>query len=358
MSNRPICDVDTPDPWIIAANGQFYMTFTLGNRVEIWASGSLEDFRNCRKSLIWEPRDSGWVPGIWAPELHQLNGIWYVYFCGEKPGQGNPSHRTLVLRSRLQDPMDRSGWEFVGPLRGIPDHWNIDATVFSPRPNELYCCYSGWPLGDHSDTQQDLFLIKLASPEVAIENTLVCISRASLPWERPDGGRRGVNEGPTWVSLPGFQGIVYSAHGSWTSEYKLGIIQLVGNDPLKESSWRKRNAPLLVADPSRGGPFGPGHASFIASPYNDGHVYCIYHGTEKQNEGWNNRKARVMLMGPEHFRSEAAPLCCSIGGGSNQSHGQSGFPGGPNFFQQRVPGQVGGILDKVANKAMKKLREL
>lgn len=354
MSNQPICDVDTPDPWMIAANGQYYLTFTLGNRVEIWASQSMENFRNCRKSLVWQPGpNSDWRGGIWAPELHNLNGVWYIYFCGERPGKGNASHRTLILRSRDPDPMDASSWTFVGPLKGVPDHWAIDATVFSPRPNELYCCYSGWPLGDHSDTQQDLFLVKMASPEVAIDSTLVCISRASLPWERPDNGRRGVNEGATWVSVPGFQGIVYSAHGSWTNKYKLALLQLVGDDPLKESSWYKRPHPLLVSDEKLGGPFGPGHASFINSMHGDGQVYCIYHGTGKPNEGWANRKGRVMLLGPQVFAPQAPTLCCANAlRVQNNIQGQPAYPGAQYQHQQ---GAQGGFLHKLGDKIMRKL---
>lgn len=53
MSNRPICATDTPDPWIVAAHGKFYLTFTLGNRVEIWQSPHLEKFHDCQKSVIW-----------------------------------------------------------------------------------------------------------------------------------------------------------------------------------------------------------------------------------------------------------------------------------------------------------------
>lgn len=175
--------------------------------------------------------------------------------------------------------MNASGWQFLGPLKGMPDHWSIDATVFSPSGHDLYCCWSGWPLGDSSDTQQDLFLVKMASPEQAIAESLVCISRADQHWERPDDGKRGVNEGPTWVSFPGFRGIVYSAHGSWTSEYKLGLLALVGQDPGRADSWVKRGSPLLVSgQPHEGGPFGPGHASFVPSPWNDGRIFCIYHG--------------------------------------------------------------------------------
>ena len=313
MSNQPIADVETPDPWIIAGSQAFYLTFTLGNRVEIWASQSLEDFRNARKSLVWEPRGTNWGPGIWAPELHYINGGWYIYCTSERAGEGPQSHRTLVLESRHPDPMDASGWRFLGPLRGIPDHWNIDATVFTLR-NELYCCYSGWPLGDSSDKEQDLFLVRLRSPVEAVPSSLTTISKPTHFWERPDGGKRGVNEGPTFLSMPGFRGIVYSAHGSWTCDYKLGILYLVGDDPCNPSSWKKRDEPLLISQNGECGPHGPGHASFVPSPYGDGKVFCVYHGTDKQDEGWANRKARIVLLGPESFQEDAQPLCCTFTG--------------------------------------------
>ncbi|POS71558.1 alpha-L-arabinofuranosidase II [Diaporthe helianthi] len=341
MSNRPICGSDTPDPWIVAAHGRFYLTFTLGNRVEIWQSAQLENFWECQKSVIWQPPPgSPWSADIWAPELHYLNEAWYIYTCAAPPDVGNPGHRTVLLKSSNPDPMDPSGWQFLGPLRGMPDHWSIDATVFSVGGHDLYCCWSGWPLGDHSDTQQDLFLAKMASPEKAIRDTLVCISKADQAWERPDDGRRGVNEGPTWVNFSGFRGIVYSAHGSWTSDYKLALLALTGQDPLRPESWIKRQAPLLVSDRHRGGPFGPGHASFLPSPYNDGRISCVYHGTEKEGEGWNNRKARIMNLGPECFAENASPVCCSY---------QGVFPGvGPvgGSTRNKVEDTIGKIVDK------------
>ncbi|KAL2632125.1 hypothetical protein R1flu_016811 [Riccia fluitans] len=119
MSNQTISDHDTPDPWMIAANGRFYLTFTCGDRIEIWASDNMEDFRSAVKSDI--------------------------YTCSAQPGKGNPSHRTTMLRSSIQDPLDPNGWAFLGPLKGLPDHWHIDATVFTMN-NRLFCVYSGWPL--------------------------------------------------------------------------------------------------------------------------------------------------------------------------------------------------------------------
>ncbi|WFD45266.1 hypothetical protein MPSI1_003948 [Malassezia psittaci] len=326
MSNRPVChNVDMPDPWVIPGNGVFYLTFTQGDRIEVWSSPNVEDFNQAQKSCIWRPEGSGWAPGIWAPELHFLGDAWYIYFSGEKPGQGPSSHRTLVLRSSSKDPMDPKGWQFLGPLQGVPDHWAIDATVFTPSPNELYCCWSGWPLGDHSDKEQDLFIAKLSSPTQAIPDTVTVISRPDHDWERPDGGKRGVNEGPTWVSMQGFRGIVYSAHGSWTCDYKLGLLALVGNNPLDPSAWKKRSSPLLMSEREKGGPYGPGHASFVVAP--DGSsCLCMFHCTGNVDDGWDNRKARCMELKAQDFAMESSHCCCASGtevggGGHGGGHG-------------------------------------
>lgn len=316
----------------------------------------MEDFHDAEKAVVWQPAEgSDWSMDIWAPELHWINDTWYIYTAGAVPGLGNPSHRSLVLRCSDANPMRSSAWTFLGPLRGLPDHWHIDATVFSPRHGELYCCYSGWPIGDDSDTEQDLFLVKLISPEEADSMTLTTISRPTLAWERPEGGQRGINEGPTWVSIGKWQGIVYSADGSWTNEYKLAMLELCDDDLLKEDSWRKRQAPLLISDLTIGGPFGPGHASFIHSPYNDGRIYCIFHGTEKPDEGWNNRKARVVNLGPEHFHYQGGTVCCAKGApgpdGAMSWHPGPAHPVGPAIVSQAQEARMRmGKLDMLVKK--------
>jgi GH43 family beta-xylosidase len=243
----------------------------------------------------------------------------------------------------------------------------------------LFCCYSGWPLGDDSDTQQDLFLVELARPETAMRETLTCISRAELDWERPDGGRRGVNEGPTYLNLNlnhsgssaggrggGFEGIIYSANGSWTSDYRLGVLQLTGDDPLRASSWRKRSTPLLQSDnngPTGRGPFGPGHASFIPSPYGDGRVYCIYHATDRKGEGWNNRKARVLCLGPDDFFPHAQTVSTSAsvqhdGGAQNQGQSTATTEARPHADAAQRRSLSRSLVDRIGDKVMRKLREL
>ena len=275
------------------------------------------------------------------------------------------------------------GWQFLGPIRGLPEIFSIDATVFSPQGKELYLCWSGWPPDSTPDTQQNLYIKQLISPEEAVPESVmpsICISRADQPWERFENDRRGINEGPQWLSLPdgSFHGIVYSGHASFTSEYKLGLLRLVSldADPLDPRSWKKRPAPLLMNDKSKPGPYAPGHASFLPSPHpGDGKVMCIYHATANWGEGFKNRKARIMMMGSEPFRDDAAPCCCSetwyggpplagagqVGGRPDESsqhghqpqdqsaHGHGDVPGegqgnahgGPSGFRKQVDEAVG-----------------
>ena len=359
MSNRTIASVDTPDPWMIAHDGVFYLTFTLGNRISIWKSPNMEDFHDARKSIIYKPEPgSPWSKDLWAPELHRLNDAWYIYATAGHPGQGNEAHRTILLRSQNPDPMHIPSWNFLGPLKGMPEWRSIDATVFHTNPQDLYICWSG--RGDINDpsSQQNLYVKQMVSPEEVVPEHVmkaVCIARPDQDWERFDHGKKGICEGPTWLNLPGgaFTGIVYSGHASFTSHYALGLLRLVraDADPLDHNSWVKRRQPLLMNDQSRPGPYAPGHASFIHDPRPGfASVFCIYHATENWGEGFKNRKARVMYLGPDTFRPDSRPVCCSYGPGhppqGGQPQAQEGGHHGQDENRKEHPTE-GKIMDKL-----------
>ena len=46
---------ETPDPFMIKYNGTYILTFTTGNRVELWRSSFLHDFHDnvAAKRVIW-----------------------------------------------------------------------------------------------------------------------------------------------------------------------------------------------------------------------------------------------------------------------------------------------------------------
>src|SRR5271154_5444662 len=82
---------ETPDPFMIKYNGTYILTFTTGNRVELWRSSLLHDFHDnvAAKRIIWfhpcgtleltdrRPEDANLqMSDIWAPELHIVDDYW------------------------------------------------------------------------------------------------------------------------------------------------------------------------------------------------------------------------------------------------------------------------------------------
>lgn len=255
--------------------------------------------KRCRRP----PPDTEYSADLWAPELHAVSGRWYIYFAAGHPAAGNKSHRMYVLGGppASSDPITGGQWDFLGPVRGMPPtQWAIDGTI-APLNNSLYFVYSGWPLenGDRDDDrQQQLFIMALASPTEGA-SAPVMISRPEHAWECSDG--KGINEGPQFLAAPDgrWLGLVYSCAGSWTRDYKMNTLQFLGGDPLDPRAWRKADRPLIAAG-SRG-PFGPGHGSFLDL---GGEVVGVFHATDRETDGWENRKARVQRVifteqGPE-----------------------------------------------------------
>ncbi|KAK9777539.1 hypothetical protein SCAR479_05932 [Seiridium cardinale] len=290
----------TPDPFVVRAHDQYYLTFTRGDKIEIWTAKYLAYFgESARKTVIWRPPPcTEHSADLWAPELHVIGGRWYCYYAAANPARGSGSHRMFVLGGPPADEDPAQGqWEFLGRIHGMPDQWAIDGTILE-LSGELYLVYSGWPLDDHghSDLTQQLFILKLDDPTI-VGSHPVMISAPEHPWEftTDDNGAHGINEGPQFLESPSgkWKGIVYSAAGSWTHEYKLAVLHYNGGDPLNPRSWPKSQQPLLQASGHNSGPWGPGHGNFLALGDD---MVCVFHATDEQDDGWENRKARCQKV--------------------------------------------------------------
>lgn len=211
---------------------------------------------------------------VWAPELHAIDGTWYVYFAADQPPKGNPGHRMYVLRGPDSsiDPMAATSvFSLVGQVANLPDQWAIDGTVFI-IDNQLYMTYSGWPATETDGNLQQLFIAKMKDPVTADPIAGVhMISTPTFPWESyQDPGTdvlHQINEGPAWLEIDAFKGIIFSAGASWTSDYQLGVLQYIGGNPLQISSWKKFPQQLLSNNPDGAGPFGPGHCSYSPNKF-------------------------------------------------------------------------------------------
>ncbi len=277
-----------PDPWVTFRNGFYYYMNTTGRNLTIWKTHSIADLGRAEKKVIWTPPATGpYSRDIWAPELHYLDGKWYVYFAAD--AGTNQTHRMWVLENPSPDPLE-GAWTLKGKIADRTDKWAIDGSVFENR-HKLYLIWSGWE-GDENGVQS-IYIARLKNPWT-VAGKRVRISTPQYPWEKvgdlhprtpqENPPHVDVNEGPEILEHGGKLFLVYSASGCWTDYYSLGMLTAsAGSDLLKPSSWKKSPQPVFTESPEAHA-FAPGHNSFFKSP--DGKQdWIIYHANAEAGLG-------------------------------------------------------------------------
>lgn len=273
------------DPYVTYQDGYYYYIRVEHDRA-IYVSKSLELSRigQVEPKLVYQPSGSEPASEIWAPEIHYLNGKWYIYYTA---GAGS-NHRMYVLESQTEDA--QGAYTFKGKMSPTTDKWAIDQTVLE-LDGQLYAIWSGWE-GD-VNVNQRIYIAKMENPWT-ISGERVELSKPEYTWEK-QGGTPTINEGPQIVKAPdGTVNIVYSASGSWSDFYCLGCLTLKkGEEPLKQESWIKAQEPVFEKNNST--TFSTGHACFTTSP--DGtEDYIIYHATKYSGDGWSGRGVRTQRV--------------------------------------------------------------
>ena len=289
------------DPWVIPYGDSYLLCASERSRgIALYESKRLTEIGP--KRVIWTAPSTGpFSQEIWAPEMHLIDGRWYIYFAASN-GE-NRNHRTYVLESADDDaygPYTLKGPIYTGDdaIGRTNNRWAIDATVLQIR-GIRYLVWSGWE--DDSDVQY-LYIARLKSPsETATARVKICKNDSYL-WERVDENLsgRGLMEGPEVLKHSGRTFIAYSCSGSWQPSYKLGLLELRrGGDPLDPKSWRKHPEPVFAPSSEV---FGVGHASFTKSP--DGKQdWIVYHGKLDTESGWN----RAIFAQPFRWSEDGFP---------------------------------------------------
>jgi len=287
--NNPI--FDGADPWFFQKDGYYYYCFSAGNGISISRSELITKRGETKK--VWEAPVSGWNRScVWAPELHFIDGHWYIYYAAGESGPPYIHQKTGVLQSATDDPFSKyidKGMLYTGddPDMKSNNVWAIDMTVFTHR-GRLYAAWSGWEKPALTDkTSQHLYIAEMENP-FKLKTPRVKISSPEEAWET--GGPLDLQEGPEILQKGDNLFIIYSCRESWTVDYRLGLLKLTSSDsdPLSPSSWEK-------SGPVFSGPFGTGHCSFVKSP--DGREdWIIYHSKKSIKEGWQ-RDIRAQRFG-------------------------------------------------------------
>jgi GH43 family beta-xylosidase len=262
------------DPYVVLAGDNYYL---IGSNVGIFIKQTprLQDVADVEPYYVWvPPSGTSYSSQIWAPELHYLDGRWYIYFTASDGSYYN--HRMYVLEggTDADNPLS-APFIFIGNVFPDDNHYAIDGTVLK-YDDGLYFIWSGWEADE--DNGQNLYIAEMENPWT-ISGERVLISKPTYDWECSISC---VNEGPEAIIHNDTVSIIYSANAGNSDEYCLGQLKLTGSDPMSIDSWTKNRAPVYCKTSKV---FGPGHASFVKSP--DGtEDWIVYHAAQYSGSGW------------------------------------------------------------------------
>lgn len=280
FTNPIVKSQDAADPWMLYRDGFYYFTFTAGNRIEIWKAATITGIGSGTKTVVWQAPPAGpQCCNIWAPELHFINGRWYIYYAADDGNDVN--HRMYVLESTSTDAL--GPYVSKGKIAATTDRWAIDGSVLQRPDGSLYFVWSGW--ANLSPGPQNIYIAPMSNPwTISGERTL--ISAPVNSWETVGWA---VNQGPEALQKAGKTFIVYSASGGSTAYYCLGMLTNADGQMLNPASWQKSPGCVFSRTESV---FGPGHNSFVKSP-DQTEDWLIYHARDSAFPTWAGRTARA-----------------------------------------------------------------
>ncbi len=289
------------DPWMTKVGDFYYFCQSAGDGgIIVWKSNCITDKGTMR--LVWKAPQAGWNRAqIWAPELHYLDGRWYIYYAASD-GR-NETHRMGVLRARTDDP--QGDYKDLGMLYTgdeIETHsnnrWAIDGTPLQHR-GKLYFVWSGWE--DDRDIQWN-YIAEMSNPWTIVTNRVRLAPNDTHLWERVDESAqgRGLHEAPQILKSKDKIFVIYSCSGSWQTSYKQNWLWMCkDDDPMNPASWHKSPHPVFVGEERV---LGVGHPSFVTSP--DGtEDWILYHTKIGTQPGWQ----RVVMVQPFSRTDDGTP---------------------------------------------------
>ncbi len=291
FTNPIVKSLDAADPWMTYKDGYYYFTFTTGNRIEVWKSSSITGIDQGTKVTVWRaPKSGPQCCNIWAPELHFINGSWYIYFAADDGNDVN--HRMYVLKSTSDDP--QGVYSDKGKIAAHTDRWAIDGSVIQKSDGSLFFIWSGW--ANAMPGPQNIYIAPMINPwTISGERTL--ISSPVNFWEKVGWA---VNEAPVALQNGGKTFIIYSASGGSTPDYCLGMLTNVDGSFLTPSSWKKSQGCVFAKTNTI---FGPGHNSFVKSP-DQKEDWIIYHARNSAVHSWSGRTTRAQKFS---WRADGTP---------------------------------------------------
>ena len=268
------------DPWIYKhTDGYYYFTASVPeyDRIEVRRSKTIDGLRDAEAAVAWRKYETGPLSAnIWAPEIHYINGNWYIYFAAARTTETNNGlfdHRMYALECKDTNPVFGT-WEEKGQVKAKWESFCLDATVFEHQGDHYYV----WAQKDPDiEGNSNLYIDKMVNPWT-LKGDQVMISQPEFDWEKIGFY---VNEGAAVMKRNGKVFMTFS--GSATDHnYRMGLLYANEEaDLLDPASWKKFNEPVFETSENNG-QYGPGHNSFTVSE--DGKKdLLVYHARNYKN---------------------------------------------------------------------------
>ncbi|GIE95664.1 family 43 glycosylhydrolase [Paractinoplanes rishiriensis] len=275
-------------------DGYYYMTATVPeyDRLVLRRSTTLQGLSSAAETVIWRKHSSGIMGAhIWAPEIHFIDGKWYVYFAA---GATNNiwAIRMYVLEGTGSNPLTAT-WTERGQIRTAWETFSLDASTFVANGVR----YLIWAQSEPGiATNSNIYIARMTNPWT-ITGTPVRLAVPTLDWEMRGGVK--VNEGPIVIQRNNRIFMTYSASAT-DANYCLGLLTASSTaNLLSASSWTKTPTPVFVSNANTG-QWGPGHNSFTVSEDGQSDI-LVYHDRSYQNISGDplkdpNRRTRIQKL--------------------------------------------------------------
>ena len=214
-------------------------------------------------------------PHIWAPEIHYIDGKWYIYYTTTISDESSWRIRPHCLECSDTDPF-KGNWEQKGPVvtevKGdiAFTDFSLDHTHFEHEGKHYFL----W--AQKTNNISDIFIAQLSNPWTLC-TPAVRLSHPEYAWELHGFP---VDEGPGIIKHGGRIFVTFSGSGT-DSLYCVGLLYADEKaDLLDAASWKKLPYPVFQSSRATG-QFGLGHNSFTRSD-DDTEDLIIYHGRQEE----------------------------------------------------------------------------
>ncbi|WP_246277827.1 family 43 glycosylhydrolase [Phytohabitans rumicis] len=282
------------DPHIVKhTDGYYYFTATAPeyDRIVMRRATSLQGLATAAETVIWRKHSSGEMGAhIWAPEIHYIDGRWYIYFAAGRTDDVW-AIRPYVLETTSANPLTGT-WTERGRIALPLNTFSLDATTFVHNGTR----YLAWAQNDPAvGSGTNLYLAPMSNPWT-ISGTPARISVPTYSWETI--GHR-VNEGPAVIQRNGRVFMAFSASAT-DANYCVGLLTASASSNLMNpASWSKTSTPVFTSNANTS-QYGPGHNSFTVSEDGQSDI-LVYHDRSYRDISGDplndpNRRTRIQKL--------------------------------------------------------------